>query len=487
MANAAARVEIQDLIDSRPLSGTQLFVIVVCALSVVFDGFDLQVMALTVPALSKAWNLSPPQFSAALSASLFGMGLGAAFLAPLGDRYGRRAMLVLSLVAVGIGALACAAAQNVTQIAMFRFITGIGLGVSLPNAIALTADYAPRARRSAIVTAMYCNTATGALLAGLSAPWIVARLGWQGPFLVGGVLPIVAALLLLVTPESLKFLLHRRPGHPAIARILRRIAPAADPAAVYVRKVVFASSLGTVFEWYDFYLYGSLAAIIAKQFFSGVNDDHRLHLRAARLRRRLHRAAVRRAGVRPARRPGRAQAHLPVTILIMGALDLLVGCCRATPASAWRRRSPDRAAHAAGPRAGRRIRRRRHLCGRTCAAGKRGFYTSWIQTTATLGLFLSLLVILACRTLGEAFEVWGWRIPFLVSIVLLGDLGLHPLQLQESPAFQKMKEEGKTSKAPLTRILRPLANLKIVLLALFGGPPARRWSGTRASSMRCSS
>ncbi|MBK9252481.1 MAG: MFS transporter [Proteobacteria bacterium] len=244
MANAAARVEIQDLIDSRPLSGTQIFVIVVCALSVVFDGFDLQVMALTVPALSQAWGLPPPQFSAALSASLFGMGLGAAFLAPLGDRYGRRAMLVLSLIAVGIGALACAGAQNVTQLAVFRFITGIGLGVSMPNAIALTADYAPRARRSALVTAMYCNTATGALVAGLSAPWIVARLGWQGPFLVGGVLPIAAALLLLVTPESLKFLLHRRPGHASIARILRRIAPAVDPATVYVAPPPDVSSGG---------------------------------------------------------------------------------------------------------------------------------------------------------------------------------------------------------------------------------------------------
>jgi MFS transporter, AAHS family, 4-hydroxybenzoate transporter len=234
MAETAARVEIQDLIDSRPLSGTQLFVIVACALSVVFDGFDLQVMALTVPALSKAWSLSPPEFSTALSASLFGMGLGAAFIAPLGDRFGRRVLLVVSLLAVGIGALACAAAESVTQLALFRFITGVGLGVSMPNAIALTADYAPRRHRSALVTVMYCNTATGAMVAGLSAPWLVDRLGWQGPFLLGGVLPIAAALLLLITPESLKFLLNRRPDHPSIPRILRRMAPAADPSSVYV-------------------------------------------------------------------------------------------------------------------------------------------------------------------------------------------------------------------------------------------------------------
>lgn len=234
MSNAPARVEIQDLIDSRPLSGTQVFVIFACALSVVFDGFDLQVMALTVPALSKAWALSPPQFSAALSASLLGMGLGAAFIAPLGDRVGRRTMLVISLFAVGISALACAAAQNITQMAIFRFFTGVGLGVSMANAIALTADYVPRARRSTLVTLMFCNNATGALVAGLSAPALVDWLGWRGPFLLGGVLPILSALVLLVTPESLKFLLHRRPGHPAIARILARMAPGTDAQQVYV-------------------------------------------------------------------------------------------------------------------------------------------------------------------------------------------------------------------------------------------------------------
>jgi MFS transporter, AAHS family, 4-hydroxybenzoate transporter len=233
MTDAAARVEIQDLIDSRPLSGMQIFLIVACALSVVFDGYDLQVMALTVPALSKAWTLSPPQFSAALSSSLFGMGLGAAFIAPLGDRFGRRTMVVIALFAVGVSALACATAQTVLQLALYRFVTGVGLGVSMSNAIALTADYAPRARRSTLVTAMYCNTATGALVASLSAPWVVSQLGWRGPFMLGGILPIAAALLLLAAPESLKFLLLRRPGHASIARLVARIAPQADARHVY--------------------------------------------------------------------------------------------------------------------------------------------------------------------------------------------------------------------------------------------------------------
>ncbi|MFO1505155.1 MAG: MFS transporter [Steroidobacteraceae bacterium] len=242
MANTAARVEIQDLIDSRPLSGLQIFVIAACALSVVFDGFDLQVMALTVPALSKAWSLPPPEFKFALSSSLLGMGIGAAFIAPLGDRHGRRTLLVLSLFAVGISALACAAAQNLTQMALFRFFTGVGLGVSMANAIALTADYVPRARRSTLVTLMFCNNATGALVAGLTAPAMVAWLGWRGPFVLGGVLPIASALLLLMAPESLKFLLYRRPGHAAIARNLARLSPGTDAQQVYVNPPPDAAS-----------------------------------------------------------------------------------------------------------------------------------------------------------------------------------------------------------------------------------------------------
>ena len=122
--------------------------------------------------------------------------------------------------------------------------------------------------------------------------------------------------------------------------------------------------------------------------------------------------------------------------------------------------------------------------------GKRGAYTSWIQTTATLGLFLSLLVILGARTsLGdEAFDAWGWRIPFLVSIVLLGISVWIRLSMNESPVFQKMKEEGKTSKAPLTESLRPVEEpARSCCSRCSASPPARRWSGTRASSTRCSS
>jgi MFS family permease len=116
---------------------------------------------------------------------------------------------------------------------------------------------------------------------------------------------------------------------------------------------------------------------------------------------------------------------------------------------------------------------------------RRGFYTSWIQTTATLGLFLSLLIILACRLwLGDAFDTWGWRIPFLISLLLLGVSVYIRLQLHESPAFLEIKNEGKLSKAPLSEAFGRWDNLKIVILALLGATRAKLSCGTAVSSTR---
>lgn len=230
------RTEIDELFEGRPLSALQISVIVLCSIAVMFDGYDVQLMALTVPVLSSAWNLPPVSFTAALTTSILGMGIGAALFAPLGDRIGRRAVLVASLVVVGAGSFACAASDSTTGLVVWRFVTGLGLGGSMPNAFALTSDYMPRKRRSTMLIAMYCNMATGALLAGLTAPSLIARFGWQAPFVVGGILPVAAAVLLLfAAPESLKFLLHRKPHHGSIRRLLQRVAPDVDPATVYAQ------------------------------------------------------------------------------------------------------------------------------------------------------------------------------------------------------------------------------------------------------------
>ena len=158
-----------------------------------------------------------------------------------------------------------------------------------------------------------------------------------------------------------------------------------------------------------------------------------------------------------------------VTIVIMGLSTFLVGVLPLRQHRPGRSRDPDRAAPAAGPGAGRRAAARPPVA-EHAPHGRRGFYTSWIQTTATLGLFLSLLVILGIRTfMGEDdFKAWGWRIPFLISVVLLGISVWIRMQLNESPTFKRMKEEGKGSKAPIAESFGQWKNLKVVLLALLG-------------------
>jgi MFS family permease len=236
------------------------------------------------------------------------------------------------------------------------------------------------------------------------------------------------------------------------------------------KKVIFASSLGTVFEWYDFYLYGSLAAVIGKQFFSGVNETTAFIFALMAFAAGF---AVRPFGAlvfgRLGDLVGRKYTFL-ITIMIMGLSTFVVGllptyasigvaapiilvCLRLLQGLALGGEYGGAATYVAehAPR------------------NKRGAFTAWIQTTATLGLFLSLIVIMLTRSYtGADFEVWGWRIPFLVSIVLLGVSMWIRLSLNESPAFTKMKAEGTRSKAPLTESFGQWKNLRFVLLALFG-------------------
>lgn len=237
------------------------------------------------------------------------------------------------------------------------------------------------------------------------------------------------------------------------------------------KKVIFASSLGTVFEWYDFYLYGSLAAIIAKQFFSGLDAGSAfifalLAFAAGFIVRPFGALFFGRLGDMI----GRKYTFL-VTILIMGLSTFIVGLLPsystigvAAPVILIALRLLQGLA-LGGEYGGAATYVAEHS-----PKGRRGAYTSWIQTTATLGLFLSLIVILGTRTaMGEAaFADWGWRIPFLVSIFLLGVSVYIRLSMNESPAFAKMKAEGRTSKAPLSESFGQWKNLKIVILALIG-------------------
>ncbi|MFG1403963.1 MFS transporter [Xanthobacter sediminis] len=250
-----------------------------------------------------------------------------------------------------------------------------------------------------------------------------------------------------------------------------RAAAAPRPMTREEKRVIFASSLGTVFEWYDFYLYGSLAAIIGAQFFSAYPPATRdifalLAFAAGFLVRPFGALVFGRLGDLV----GRKYTFL-ITILIMGLSTFIVGIL------------PNAASIGIlapiilialrllqGLALGGEYGGAATYVAEHAPHGRRGFYTSWIQTTATLGLFLSLIIILVTRTVTgeEAFREWGWRVPFLVSIALLGISVWIRLQLSESPTFKKMKEEGTTSKAPLAEAFGQWGNMKVVLLALFG-------------------
>jgi MFS family permease len=237
------------------------------------------------------------------------------------------------------------------------------------------------------------------------------------------------------------------------------------------RKVIFASSLGTIFEWYDFYLYGSLAAIIGTHFFAGVNPTTQFIFALMAFAAGF---AVRPFGAiffgRLGDLLGRKKTFL-MTMMVMGLATFIVGILPtyetigvAAPIILVILRLLQGLA-LGGEYGGAATYVAEHA-----PPGQRGYFTSWIQTTATVGLLASLLIILGCRTwLGPDFDKWGWRIPFLISIFFLGFSLWIRMKLDESPAFKKMKEEGKSSGSPLKDAFANWSNLKVVLFSLFGG------------------
>jgi AAHS family 4-hydroxybenzoate transporter-like MFS transporter len=223
------KVEIDKLIDERPMSGIQILVIVLCSLVIFLDGYDIQTLAVTVNWLSTEWQLTRADFTLAQTSALIGYAVSAALVAGLGDRFGRRPILIGATMLMGIASLFTAMSDSVAQLAFWRFLTGMGFGASVPNATAITSEFVPVRRRAALITIMYGNIALGAVLAGFAAPPIYAALGWEAVFIFGGVGPIIVSILVwLFLPESVRFLIEKRPGDPRIAKIVSRLAPDVD-------------------------------------------------------------------------------------------------------------------------------------------------------------------------------------------------------------------------------------------------------------------
>ena len=258
-------IDLAELIDRSPISRTQVAVAVLCAAALFVDGYDIQVMALTVPTLSRAWSLPASSFGFALSAVVVGITAGSAILGPLGDRVGRRTMLAATMLLVGLTTGFTALATSPTEFVVWRLATGFALGAGIPNCAALTSEYAPLSSRSFMMGLMNVASPIGAFSAGLIAPQVLDAFGWRGTFMIGGIGPVLIALVALLIPESLKFLIARRPTDVRIPRYLRRIAPSVDPAVVSVsapterRRVPAFELLGPALRTRTLVLWGMLA------------------------------------------------------------------------------------------------------------------------------------------------------------------------------------------------------------------------------------
>src|SRR3954447_26815574 len=225
----ARTVDIQEFINSRPLSRYQIMVIVLCFLVVAADGFDTAAVGYVAPALRAQWGVTPAQLAPLFGAGLFGLMAGAFIFGPLADKVGRKAILVFTTAAFGVACLLSATATSIESLTVWRFVTGIGLGGAMPSAITLTSEYGPERNRSLLVMVMFCGFTMGGALGGLSAATLIADFGWQGVLVLGGVLPLLlTAVLVVLLPESVRYLVLKGGKDAQVAAVLRRFDPRAQ-------------------------------------------------------------------------------------------------------------------------------------------------------------------------------------------------------------------------------------------------------------------
>ena len=219
-------IDLVDFIDRQPVGGFQIRLLLTCAAVLFLDGFDTQAIGYVAPALAKEWHLTKGALGPVFSAGLFGLMIGALVFGPLADRVGRKKIIIFSTAAFGAGALATAFAQDVSALLLIRFLTGLGLGGAMPNAVALTSEYNPQRRRATMVMIMFCGFSIGAALGGVLAAGLIPRFGWRAVFMVGGIVPLVMLpLLIRALPESVRFLATAGRAPERVALLLKRISP----------------------------------------------------------------------------------------------------------------------------------------------------------------------------------------------------------------------------------------------------------------------
>ena len=225
--SAAGAVDVQALIDEHPLTAWQWLVFGMCFIIVLLDGFDTAAIGYIAPSLIKEWGVTKPMLGPVLSAALFGLATGALGAGPVADKLGRKSVLVISVLIFGLASLASSFAGNLSTLSALRFVTGLGLGAAMPNAVTLVSEYSPSARRSTLTNLMFCGFPLGAALGGFLAARMIPQWGWQSVLKLGGAAPLLLVLaLLLLLPESVRFMVTRRHSVERIRAALFHIAGA---------------------------------------------------------------------------------------------------------------------------------------------------------------------------------------------------------------------------------------------------------------------
>jgi AAHS family 4-hydroxybenzoate transporter-like MFS transporter len=227
----AHSVDVQTFLNAHRFSSFQWVIFALCFVIVLLDGFDTAAIGFIAPSLVQEWGVARPDLGPVLSAALFGLAAGALLSGPIADRLGRKVVLVTSVLIFGVACLASSFAGTLTQLTVLRFVTGLGLGAAMPNAVTLVSEFCPDRWRSTLTNAMFCGFPLGAALGGFLAAWMIPHFGWRSVLMLGGIAPLVlGALMLVLLPESVRYMVAR--GQPAeqIRRVLNRISPTASQA-----------------------------------------------------------------------------------------------------------------------------------------------------------------------------------------------------------------------------------------------------------------
>lgn len=224
-------VDVQSFIDHQAFSGFQWLIFVLCFLIVLLDGFDTAAIGYIAPSLIQEWGVTKPDLAPVLSAALFGLAGGALVSGPLADRVGRRRVLNVAVLVFAVASLVSAFAADLQSLTVLRFLTGLGLGAAMPNAVTLISEYSPTKRRALITTAMFSGFPLGAALGGFLAAWMIPQFGWRSVLVLGGIAPIaLVAVMLIRLPESVRYMVAKGVSTDRIRAVLGRISAAAAGA-----------------------------------------------------------------------------------------------------------------------------------------------------------------------------------------------------------------------------------------------------------------